>query len=52
MSREQVVLTGVQQERTTSPALEMIDLCKSFGTLKAVDHLSLTVNAIYRIYFE
>src|SRR5215471_15995767 len=27
----------------TVPAIEMIDLCKDFGTLKAVDHLSLTV---------
>src|SRR5947207_3384941 len=27
----------------TGPAIEMIDLCKSFGTFKAVDHLSLTV---------
>jgi daunorubicin resistance ABC transporter ATP-binding subunit len=25
------------------PAIAMIDLCKSFGTFKAVDHLSLTV---------
>ncbi len=27
----------------TEPAIEMIDLCKSFGTFQAVDHLSLTV---------
>lgn len=26
-----------------APAIEMIDLCKTFGTLRAVDHLSLTV---------
>lgn len=26
-----------------SPAIEMIDLCKSFGTFQAIDHLSLTV---------
>ena len=25
------------------PAIEMVDLCKSFGSLRAVDHLSLTV---------
>ncbi len=25
------------------PAIEMIDLCKTFGSLKAIDHLSLTV---------
>lgn len=25
------------------PAIEMIDLCKTFGSLKAVDHLSLTI---------
>ena len=27
----------------TVPAIEMIDLCKDFGSLRAVDHLSLTV---------
>jgi len=26
-----------------NPAIEMIDLCKSFGTFQAIDHLSLTV---------
>src|SRR5579859_7320074 len=28
---------------TGVPAIEMIDLCKSFGSFRAVDHLSLTV---------
>src|SRR5258708_12197342 len=27
----------------TGPAIEMIDLCKTFGTFRAVDHLSLSV---------
>jgi len=26
------------------PAIEMVDLCKSFGKFQAVDHLSLTVH--------
>src|SRR5260221_5642529 len=29
--------------RRTVPAVEMVDLCKHFGTLRAVDHLSLSV---------
>lgn len=29
--------------RRPVPAIEMIDLCKQFGTLRAVDHLSLSV---------
>jgi ABC-2 type transport system ATP-binding protein len=29
--------------RETTPAIEMIDLCKNFKTFRAVDHLSLTV---------
>ncbi len=29
--------------RRTVPAVEMVDLCKHFGTLRAVDHLSLCV---------
>ncbi len=28
---------------TAMPAIEMVDLCKNFGTFKAVDHLTLTV---------
>src|SRR5215831_11397213 len=27
----------------SGPAVEMIDLCKDFGSFRAVDHLSLTV---------
>ncbi len=27
-----------------SPAIEIIDLCKNYGTFQAVDHLTLTVN--------
>src|SRR5229473_5541636 len=27
----------------TGPAIEMVDLCKDFGSFHAVDHLSLTV---------
>src|SRR6266699_6284 len=29
--------------RRTVPAVEMVDLCKHYGTLRAVDHLSLSV---------
>src|SRR2546429_9294408 len=45
MSKEstQVSVAVQQLPETTMPAIEMIDLCKSFGTFKAVDHLSLTV---------
>lgn len=43
MSKEQVMLTTEQKQRTTSPAIEVIDLSKSFGDFKAVDHLNLTV---------
>jgi ABC-2 type transport system ATP-binding protein len=34
---------GVQSIAPNIPAIEMIDLCKTFGSLQAVDHLSLTV---------
>ena len=34
-------LTRPPQE--AAPAIEMIDLCKTFGTLRAVDHLTLSV---------
>ena len=34
---------GAQSIVPNVPAIEMIDLCKSFGSLQAVDHLSLTV---------
>jgi daunorubicin resistance ABC transporter ATP-binding subunit len=45
MSKEntQVSVAVQQLPETAMPAIEMIDLCKSFGTFKAVDHLSLTV---------
>src|ERR1700738_2666819 len=39
----QVVAAPRQMGATTTPAIEMQDLCKSFGTFQAVDHLSLTV---------
>lgn len=32
-----------QTADTSVPAIEMVDLCKSFGKFQAVDHLSLTV---------
>ena len=36
---------SIQQSvsQSTTPAIEMIDLCKTFGTLRAVDHLTLSV---------
>lgn len=42
MERTQVALLSHSAE-TTAPAIEMLDLCKSFGSFRAVDHLSLTV---------
>jgi len=39
----QVAVAAQQTSEATSPAIEMIDLCKSFGKFQAVDHLSLTV---------
>ncbi len=42
--RTGTALTGSGQAvDATVPAIEMIDLCKSFGQFQAVDHLSLTV---------
>ena len=32
-----------QTDRTTEPAINVIDLCKSFASFQAIDHLSLTV---------
>src|SRR6266516_1480317 len=29
--------------QSTTPAIEMIDLCKTFGTFRAVDHLTLSI---------
>ncbi len=45
MSQKPVPVTPLsqQQKQSTISAIEMIDLCKAFGTFKAVDHLSLTV---------
>src|SRR5260370_35310406 len=39
----QVVPAPQQVRETTSPAIEMQDLSKSFGSFQAIDHLSLTV---------
>lgn len=39
----QVAVAAQQTSEAASPAIEMIDLCKSFGKFQAVDHLSLTV---------
>ena len=36
-------VTPSQPVAYTGPAIEMIDLCKDFGSFRAVDHLSLTV---------
>jgi ABC-2 type transport system ATP-binding protein len=45
MSKEtiSVVSSSRQATKSTVPAIEIVDLCKSFGSFKAVDHLSLTV---------
>lgn len=45
MSQEhgQSTATKPQAAGTAIPAIEMIDLCKSFGSFQAIDHLSLTV---------
>ena len=45
MSNEitQQMLHPRQSAGVMAPAIEMIDLCKTFGTLRAVDHLSLEV---------
>ncbi len=45
MSKDSTQLSVVpeQTQKTQIPAIEMIDLCKSFGKFQAVDHLSLTV---------
>lgn len=39
----QVAATTEPGGGTSPPAIEISDLCKSFGTFQAVDHLSLTV---------
>ncbi len=44
MSKDQAqVIPTEQAGAAIAPAIEIIDLCKSFGTFQAVDHLSLTV---------
>jgi ABC-2 type transport system ATP-binding protein len=45
MSKETTEDTSISRRTSTgtTPAIEMTDLCKTFGTFKAVDHLSLTV---------
>ncbi|HCI80269.1 MAG TPA: ABC transporter ATP-binding protein [Ktedonobacter sp.] len=46
MSKDQlqVVTKEQQDERTSVPAIEIVELSKYFGNFHAVDHLSLTVN--------
>lgn len=45
MSKEGIQLAATRTQRAgiTSPAIEMNDLCKTFGKFRAVDHLTLTV---------
>ncbi len=44
MSKESTrVAAAPSPTGTTQPAIEMIDLCKSFGKFQAIDHLTLTV---------
>ncbi|MBV9709358.1 MAG: ATP-binding cassette domain-containing protein [Ktedonobacteraceae bacterium] len=44
MSKDQAQVAPTEQgQEATVPAIEMIDLCKSFGTFQAIDHLSLTI---------
>src|SRR5947209_10643449 len=40
----QVEVISRQLVETTVPAIEMTELCKTFGKFQAIDHLSLTVN--------
>ncbi|GAC1656336.1 MAG: ATP-binding cassette domain-containing protein [Ktedonobacteraceae bacterium] len=39
----QIAVTSQQAAGETSPAIEIKDLCKTFGKFQAVDHLTLTV---------
>jgi daunorubicin resistance ABC transporter ATP-binding subunit len=39
----QIATTSGQSSANTGPAIEVRDLCKSFGNFQAVDHLSLSV---------
>jgi ABC-2 type transport system ATP-binding protein len=44
MSKESTrVAAAPSSKATAQPAIEMIDLCKSFGKFQAIDHLTLTV---------
>ncbi len=43
MSQESSPVLAQQGTRAAIPAIEMADLCKSFGSFRAVDHLSLKV---------
>src|SRR5947209_13342495 len=45
MSKEgiQLATTRAQGDGITTPAIKMIDLCKTFGKFQAVDHLTLSV---------
>lgn len=45
MSMEKTALDAAiaGKEATTVPAVEIIELCKDFGSFRAVDHLSLTI---------
>ena len=44
MSEERAqVISAKRSEESAEPAIEMIDLCKNFGTFQAIDHLFLTV---------
>ena len=45
MSKEgtQLATTSAQRDGITTPAIEMNDLCKTFGKFQAVDHLTLNV---------
>lgn len=45
LMKEQLVekISAPSAKETPVPALEIIDLCKNFGTFQALDHLSLTV---------
>jgi len=44
MSEERTqVISAKRTDGSAEPAIEMIDLCKSFGSFQAIDHLSLTV---------
>ncbi len=43
MNSTQPAVMSDQASKAAAPAIEIIDLCKTFGTFTAVDHLSLAV---------